>query len=327
MRIGVCVPMTDLWSSGVDELEAKLGGRAEIVRGVDQGLAEFGTLDAVVANPIDRSYFESAERLKALFVPFVGVNHLPADLLLERDVAVYNCHGNAESVAEKALAMTLAWFGRVIEYHNDLRRGVWHGFWVKKGREDFWHSIFRKRCAILGTGAIGEALAKLLKAFDCRVVGYRRRGGAPVPDGFDEVSTDLRRAIDGAEIVFVTLPLTDATRGLVDAEAIAAMRGAFIVNVGRGDVIDESALYRGLVDGTLAGAAIDVWYTYPEAGATEGAPSRFPIHTLTNVVLSPHVAGSTHEAVGINIRQTLENVALWAETGNARHRVDLAALY
>lgn len=327
MRIGLCVPMAGAWSAGADALERKLAGKAEIVRGIEAGLAAFGTLDAAVANPIDRSYFESARSLKALFVPFVGVNHLPADLLLSRGVSVFNCHGNAESVAEKALALTLAHFGRVIEYHNDLKKGVWHGFWVKKGREDFWHSIFRKRCAVLGTGAIGQALAKLLKAFDCEVVGYRRRAGEGAPPGFDGVTAELGQALAGAEIVFVTLPLTEATKGLIGSEAIRAMRGAFLVNVGRGDVVDEAALYEGLRDGTLAGAALDVWYTYPEDGSIVGWPSRYPIHEMPNVVLSPHVAGSTHEAVDINVEQTLANVERWALTGKAEHRVDLAALY
>jgi len=105
------------------------------------------------------------------------------------------------------------------------------------------------------------------------------------------------------------------------------MRGAFLVNVGRGEVVDEAALYEALRDGVLSGAGIDVWYTYPQGGSTLGAPSRFPIHTLPNVVLSPHVAGSTYEAVDLNARQTLDNVERWIRTGDAAHRVDLSAAY
>jgi phosphoglycerate dehydrogenase-like enzyme len=327
VRIGFCVPMNEVWTAGVDALESRLGPEVEIIRGVDATLAAFPGLDAVVANPLDRSYYESAKTLKALFVPFVGVNHVPADLLEARGVAVYNCHGNAEAVAERSLAMVLAFFGRVIEYHNDLRTLKWHGFWVHKGREDFWHSIFRKRCTILGVGAIGQMTARLLKAFDCRVTGYRRREGLEAPDMFDSVTTDLGKALEGAEIVFVTLPLTDATRGLVGRAQMEAMRGAFLVNVGRGEVVDEEALYKSLKDGTLTGAGIDVWYTYPKDGSTTGAPSRFPVHELPNVVLSPHVGGSTTEAGETNIRQTLGNVERWALTGDSVNRVDLAALY
>lgn len=327
MRIGFCVPMNEAWTAAADELERVFGGKVDVIRGLEPSLEVFSGLDAVIANVIDRSYYEKAVGLKAVFVPFVGVNHLPADLLLERGISVFNCHGNAGSVAERALAMALAGFGRIVEFHNDLRAEAWHGFWVNKGREDFWHSIFGKRCTVLGVGAIGGTLARLLKAFDCRVTGYRRKSGAPAPAHFDEVTTDLRAALTGAELVFVTLPLTDATRGLVGAAELEAMRGAFLVNVGRGEVVDEAALYAALKDGTLSGAGIDVWYTYPKNGSTRGAPSRFPIHELPNVVLSPHVAGSTWEAVDINVRQTLDNVKRWVETGDAIHRVDLAASY
>jgi phosphoglycerate dehydrogenase-like enzyme len=327
VRIGFCVPMNEIWTTEVDALERKLGPDVEIIRGVEASLAAFQGLDGVVANPLDRSYYESAKALKALFVPFVGVNHLPADLLKDRGVAVYNCHGNAEAVAERSLAMVLAFFGRVIEYHNDLRALEWHGFWVHKGREDFWRSIFRKRCTVLGVGAIGQMTARLLKAFDCRVTGYRRREGVEAPGVFDSVTTDLGKALEGAEIVFVTLPLTDATKGLVGRAQMEAMRGAFLVNVGRGEVVDEESLYNSLKDGTLAGAGIDVWYTYPQGGATKGAPSRFPIHELPNVVLSPHVGGSTMESGEMNIRQTVGNVERWALTGDSVNRVDLAALY
>jgi phosphoglycerate dehydrogenase-like enzyme len=327
MQVGFCIPMNDSWSAAIAGIESGLAGKARLVKGVQETLAQFSELDAVVANPLDVSYFERSTRLKALFVPFVGVNHLPAELLLERGVAVFNCHGNAESVAERALAMTLAGFGRIIEFHNDLRQGIWHGFWVNKGREDFWHSIFRKRCTILGAGAIGQSLAGLLKAFGCSVAGYRRKQSAPLPPGFDTMSADLVQAVTGAEIVFVTLPLTELTRGLVDAHVLSAMKGAYLVNVGRGDVVVEADLYQALVDGTLSGAALDVWYTYPEKGCTEGWPSRFPFHELPNVVLSPHVAGSTHEAVDMNVIQTVENVQRWVLTGDARHRVDLNASY
>lgn len=326
MTIGFCLPLNEVWTAAIDRLETERP-QARIVRGVDASQAAFDELDAVVANPIDAAYYEKATRLKAVFVPFVGVNHLPAELLARKGIAAYNCHGNAESVAERALVLALAGFGRVIEYHNDLKAGRWHGFWVNKGREDFWHSIFRARCAVLGTGAIGEALAKLLKAFDCHVVGYRRRSGLPKPEHFDEMAPSLAEAIQGARIVFVTLPLTDATRGLIGRAELQAMHGAYLVNVGRGEVVDEEALYEALKDGMLAGAGLDVWYRYPQGGSSEGWPSRFPIHELPNVVLSPHVAGSTFEAVDRNAELTAENISRYIDGLTPLHRVDLEAKY
>jgi phosphoglycerate dehydrogenase-like enzyme len=284
-------------------------------------------IDAVLASRVDAPFIDAATSLKAVFLPLTGVNHLPLELLARRGIRVYNVHGNAESVAQCALAMTLAFYGRTIEYHNDLRRGVWHGFWVGKGAEDEWSSIFRRDCAIFGTGAIGLALARLLKAFDCGVTGYRRREGLPAPPGFDRIETDFRRAVESSELLFVALPLSPETEGLFSKEILLSARGKFLVNVGRGRVIDEEGLYLALRDGVLKGAAIDTWYEYPKGGAVSGSPSRFPIHELPNVVLSPHVGGSAREASVIAAVQSMENVAEWLLTGRCSREVDLARMY
>jgi len=326
VKIGFYLPLNQTWRDGIKDL-SEMFPNVEFVEGSERCLSEFESLDAVVANPLPRERYEAASRLKAVFVPFVGINHLPSDLLLERKVAVFNCHGNAESVAERALALTLAAYGRVIEFHNDLRRGKWHGFWIGKGHEDFWHSLFRKPCAILGVGAIGTALAKLLKAFDCPVTGYRRKKASESQPYFDRVTNDVADAIRDAEIVFIALPLTAETEGLLSRELLSTMKGKFLVNVGRGAIVDEEGLYLALKDGVLAGAAIDTWYVYPPTGSSECAPSRFPIHELPNVVLSPHVAGMTVEAVAMNTAQTLGNVAEWLRTGSCGTKVDLRANY
>ncbi|MBL8967726.1 MAG: hypothetical protein JNG85_12015, partial [Spirochaetaceae bacterium] len=284
-------------------------------------------LDAVLANRLPDEVYLRAERLKAVFVPFAGLNHLPAGLLAEKGVRVFNVHGNAEEVAERALAMTLDFMGRVTEFHNDLKGELWHGFWVGKGSEDFWSSLFRRKVAVFGVGAIGQVLARLLKAFDCEVTGYRRRGDAPVPPNFDRIEGDLAAAVAGAELLFVTLPLTPETKGLFSRELLMGAKGKFLVNVGRGEVVDEEGLYLALKEGVLRGAAIDTWYTYPQGGAVRGAPSRYPIHGLPNVILSPHVAGSAHEAAAANADQAIENIAEWLETGNCRREADIRAMY
>lgn len=325
--VGFAVPDSGLWAEQIDRVQAGFGTELRIVRGVDACTAQMAALDVLVANPLDKAYFREAEALKALFVPFVGINHLPIDLLVERGVAVFNCHGNAFSVAERALALALAGLGRLVEYHNDLRSGLWHGFWVGKGKEDFWHSIEGLDCAILGTGAIGQHLARMLKAFNCRVYGFRRQANAQLPEYFDKVGTDLAACLSGADLVFITLPLTEATRRLVDEPVLASIPGAFLVNVGRAEIVEEAALYAALRDGRLAGAGLDVWYQYPPAGEDRGQPSRYPIHELPNVVLSPHVAGSTHRAADQNVRLTVENLVRYLRSGQAMHRVDFAARY
>jgi len=326
MIVGSFLPFGSAWTNRLRELAARFPGH-EIIVEPEQSRAALPKLDAIVALQLEASAYEAAASLKAVFVPFTGLNHLPAALLAARGVRAYNVHGNAESVAQCALAMTLAAYGRVIEFHNDLAALRWHGFWVGAGAEDQWSSIYRRPAAIFGVGAIGSAIARILKAFDCPVVGYRRRPGLAVPPGFDRIETDLAAAVAGAELLFVALPLTPATRGIFTRELLLSMRGKFLVNVGRGPLVDEEGLYIALREGVLKGAAIDTWYVYPQGGSTRGEPSHFPIHELPNVVLSPHVGGSSREAAGINMDQTLDNIASWLRTGACPSEVDLREMY
>jgi phosphoglycerate dehydrogenase-like enzyme len=158
------------------------------------------------------------------------------------------------------------------------------------------------------------------------VYGWRRKVGQAVPEGFDAVLPDLASVIGKAEIVFVALPATPATEGILTREILASMRGKFLVNVGRGSLVDEEGLYLALRDGVLKGAAIDTWYQYPKEGRV-GPPSRFPIQELGNVVLSPHVGGSTNQAKERTADRTIANIAQYLRTGSCSDEVDLGAAY
>jgi phosphoglycerate dehydrogenase-like enzyme len=326
MTLGSFMPLSSSWTA---KLQALASEHPELELIVDPVIARASLprLDAILALRLEEEAYAEASSLKAVFVPFTGLNHLPSELLSSRGVRTFNVHGNAESVAQCAIAMTLAFYGRTIEYHNDLREAKWHGFWVGAGAEDEWSSIYRRRAAVFGVGAIGSAIARVLKAFDCPVVGYRRRSDLPAPPCFDAIESDLGAAVRDAEILFVALPLTSATAGLFSKELLMGARGKFLVNVGRGPVVDEEGLYLALSKGILKGAAIDTWYSYPQAGATSGAPSRFPIHMLPNVVLSPHVGGSTREAASLNQGETIANIRAWLSCEVCPNEVDLRELY
>lgn len=326
MRLGSFMPLHSAWKPRLEALQARHPAH-EILIDPRASQEAVGSLDAILAGRLDRTVFTAAASLKTLFVPISGLNHLPADLLLARGVRVYNVHGNAPGVAQCALAMAMAFYGRLIEFHNDLRETKWHGFWVGRGAEDEWNSLFGRTATVFGTGAIGVALAKLLKAFDCTVIGYRRKTDAPPPPYFDRIESDLAQAVADSELLFIALPLTPATEGLFTKELLLSAHGKFLVNVGRGAIVDEEGLYLALKNGVLKGAGIDTWYTYPQGGATVGAPSRFPIHELPNVILSPHVAGSTTDGIRQGMEDTLENIEQWLATGSCAREVDLREMY
>jgi phosphoglycerate dehydrogenase-like enzyme len=326
MIVGSLLSPSPAWRAALESLAREHAGH-EII--VERGMARevLHRLDLILASNLDEETLARSVSLKALFVPFVGVDHLPVQSLLERGVRVFNTHGNAESVAQCAIAMTLAFYGRTIEYHNDLRRSIWHGFWVGGGDEDLWSSIWGRSCAVFGTGAIGRSIARILKAFDCTVVGYRRHPETGTPPGFDRIESDLRAAVDSSELLFIALPKTPATTNLFSKDILMSARDKFLVNVGRGAVVDEEGLYLALKTGVLKGAAIDTWYSYPPRGGTVCAPSRFPIHELPNVVLSPHVGGSTHEAQAVLIAQTCANISRFLRLEDCEDEVDLRELY
>jgi phosphoglycerate dehydrogenase-like enzyme len=136
---------------------------------------------------------------------------------------------------------------------------------------------------IVGLGEIGSETARLAQAFGMRVLAVKRDASGSVPH-VDELhpATELPTLVTQADAIVVTLPLTDATRGLLDADTLAAVKpGAVLVNVGRGAVVDEAALVERLQDGTLAGAALDVFTEEP-------LPQDSPLWALDNVIVSPH---------------------------------------
>ena len=131
----------------------------------------------------------------------------------------------------------------------------------------------------------------------------------------------------GAELVFVALPLTSETFAIVNQEVLDAMGSAYLINISRGKVVEEKALAESLMSGKLAGAAIDVWYDYPSIDRPVTLPSRYPIHTLPNVVLSPHVGSWTTESMQAMVDGTVESIGHYLLTGNPIDIVDLEKMY
>ena len=315
-----------LWLEKIEQLRNEFP-RVDFITGVQKVDREIKNADAVVAGEIKREVIQRAKKLKIIFVPYVGIDALPLDYIKTHGIRISNVHGNARSVAERCIALALSFYGKIIDYHNDLKQFKWHGYWAKGTLSDTWESIQGKTCTVIGTGEIGKAIARYLKVFDCRTIGFKKRAVTEKPDCFDEITTDLNEALEKGELIFVTLPLTEDTRGMFSAEILHRLKGKFLVNVGRGLIVDEEGLYRALKEGILAGAGIDTWYNYPEKGETTTKPSKYPIHELPNVILSPHLAGFTPQAAGVNIEQTIENIRSYIQTGRATYEVDPDLMY
>jgi phosphoglycerate dehydrogenase-like enzyme len=175
---------------------------------------------------------------------------------------------------------------------------------------------------IVGLGQIGAEVARLAAGFGMRVIGLNRGGGGGWPHVDEVAGIDALGAwLPSADAIVVSAPLTDETRGLIGAAALARMRpGAILINVGRGGVVDEAALIDALRDGRLAGAALDVF-------AEEPLPAENPLWELPNVLVSPHTAALSVDENARIVSLFVENIGRYLRGDALRNRVDPELLY
>jgi phosphoglycerate dehydrogenase-like enzyme len=255
--------------------------------------------DIVVGWRCTPEFLDAAKQLKLWIFPGVGVQRLVPlflDMPADRRPALCNCHGNTYATAQHAVALLLALANRVVPHHNWLAGGQW-----RKGDADAMSTTLRKRqVGLLGYGKVNEKVHRFLSGFDVQFNVLRRNPGKSaieLPVAAEYGPDRLGEFMQASDILLTALPETPHTRGLVGADELAALGpDGLVVNVGRGPVIDEAALYHALRDGVIAGAAIDVWYDYrpepDEAGRKYPWSPDNPFHELPIMVLSPHRAAS-----------------------------------
>ncbi len=326
MKVFVLTNVTEYFLKKLEELREQFPNFEYIIpKSREEAENELVNVDAIIGASLSESQIDKAIRLKYIFVPWTGVNELPIDKLRERKLFVSNSHGNGKIVAEKAVGLALTLLQRNVEYHNDLMKGIWHGYTVGSKSEDYWVSLQGKKVSILGFGTIGRHIAKLLSGFECEIMAYKKN---PVSvDDVKYVTKNLEEALQFGKVIFLALPLTKETKGIINKENINLLEGKFLVNVGRGELIDEQTLYIALKDKILLGAAIDTWYQYPRFDENCVQPSKYPIHRFNNVVLSPHVAGFTIEGQVGRIDETIENLRYTLLTGKPKNIVNLDEEY
>lgn len=263
--------------------------------------------DAVIAGKLTTEELNNAARLKSVIVPFTGLNNIPMELINERNIKIYNTHANAPYAAEHAVALAFALLGKVVPFHIDLKKGIWSR---TKETDDMWITISNKKIGIMGYGHIGRYIAKYLKPFRVQITGLRRNPKTLSDEFADKITGDFEDFINNSDIIFNVLPLNPETKHIINSENIDKFKGKYIITVGRGETIHEEVLYNGLTNGIIKGAAIDVWYNYPGKNSEPVMPSKFPFWKLPNVVMSPHKASHTAEAVKAMIEDTCNNIRM-----------------
>lgn len=221
----------------------------------------------------------TAKRLRWIHVSSAGVDRVLSDEIRRRDIVVTNTRGVLDTtMAEYVLSLLLAWV-------KDLP-----GTLERQGRHEWEHRPTRRlaglRALVVGVGGIGRSTAAMLRAVGVEVdgVGRTARTGEP-PFGTVYAQSSLADVVGDYDAVVVAAPLTRETRGMINARTLDAMRtSAYLINVGRGGLVDEPALVEALRGGGLAGAALDVF-------ATEPLPPKHPLWEMPGVIVSPHMAG------------------------------------
>ncbi|MFW6298839.1 MAG: NAD(P)-dependent oxidoreductase [Bacillota bacterium] len=261
---------------------------------------------------------EVHDTLKAVIIPFTGHNGIDIEALKQKNVALFNTQAHSHFVSEKALMLTLALLGNLPHYHNNLKAGDWSGRNLPSRVR--WVSLWNKHVGIFGYGMIGRTLKTLLDPFNVTVHVIDRGKDYPGVT----VEKDLYALTTNTDITIIAAPLTDATENAFSGPVLDQLKDKYLINVGRGRIIDEKALYERLESGFIKGFASDVWFQYPKKNESL-APSKYPIHTLENVVLSPHTGGFTTEAEGLMLASLVEKLKK-IEAGNFEDALDLTRL-
>jgi len=232
-----------------------------------------------------------APKLKMLHLPGAGTDDIAFDAV-PAQATVCNVFEHEIGIAEYVLSAMLQWVIGIPRMDAALRRGEWYGSHLSGPRHG---ELYGQTLGIVGYGRIGREVASRARAFAMKVVACSR---TPKPgDGLVERVEPMEKldaVLAQSDFVLLATPLDSTTAGLIGRERIGKMKStSFIINVARGALIDEKALYEACRDRRIGGAAIDTWYRYPAQGETIGEPSSLPFRDLDNVIMTPHGSGWT----------------------------------
>lgn len=248
----------------------------------------------ILANqPIPEAALAEWQKVKCLAVAFTGVDHIPLAACREREITVCNCAGYATAaVADLVFGMLISRYRNLEACENAVRAGG-----TKAGLIGF--ELEGKTFGIVGAGAIGCRVARIAQAFGCTVYAWSR-----TQKDIEGVTwTDLDTLLSTCDIVSLHVPLTEETRGLINAEKLSLMKpSAVLINTARGPVVDAAALSDALNEGRLAGACIDVFDTEPPL------PSDTPLLQAKNLTATPHIGFATNEAFLKRAHMVFENI-------------------
>ncbi|NLK08932.1 MAG: phosphoglycerate dehydrogenase [Firmicutes bacterium] len=310
---------------GVQEAGVKAlhrsGWQVDIVTDVwteEELSSAIGRYDALIirsATKVTSRVIESADRLKVIGRAGVGVDNIDLEAATRRGIVVVNApDGNTIAAAEHSLALMLALARNIPRADYGLKNGNW------ERKKLVGVELRQKTLGILGLGRIGSAVARRAQAFDMVCIGYDPHITPERAKHMGVEAVSLQELLSRSDFVTIHMPLTEQTRHLLDADAIASMKkGIRIINVARGGIVCEDALAAALKENHVAGAALDVFEEEPLGES--------PLLGCPNVVLTPHLGASTEEAqlhVAMDVADAIASLLNGGLPNNAVNMVGIA---
>lgn len=282
------------------ETEAALPAGSEVVWSASREPGDLAALvadaDVLVSARCPKEVGAAGTGLRLVHVAGAGTDGIDVGAL-PAGAVVANTFHHEDSIAEYVVASAILLRRGFLAQDAALRAGDWPTP-AHDPAAPWAESLHGATVGLVGFGHIGARTWDRLRAFGARGVAVSRRGAIDVAaHGLAWAGSTAERLGDllaESDVVVLSAPLTPETEGMIGAAELASMKGsAVLVNVGRGLLVGEAALYAALRDATIGGAAIDVWYGYPEPGTSHGEPSSLPFRELGNVLMTPHSSGLT----------------------------------
>ncbi len=261
--------------------------------------------DIIIANkaPLNATTLNGANNLKLICETATGYNNVDLDFCKAHGIRVTNVVGySTPIVAQHTFAMALYLLEKLPVYDTYVKNGDYEKCPIFTCFEPFFTELEGKTWGIIGLGNIGRKVAEIAKVFGCRVIYYSASGNNTTTD-YERVDFDTLLA--DSDILSLHCPLTDRTQNIINAQALAKMKNtAILINVARGPVVDEQALYDALVNGTIAAAGLDVLVKEPIAADNPLGK----IKDSTKLLITPHMAWGSHEARERCAKEVYQNI-------------------
>jgi D-3-phosphoglycerate dehydrogenase len=297
----------ELKQSGYAEIKKLSGalGEADLIKEI-RGVHILGIRSKT---RVTEAVLEKADKLLAIGAFCIGINQVDLKSATKKGIAVFNApYSNTRSVAELVIGLCVMLIRKITDKNAAAHRGVW----LKEAKGAF--ELRGKTLGIVGYGNIGSQVSVMAEALGMNVVYYDVL--TKLPHGNAKQIRDLKELLKQSNIVTLHVPSDATTRNMINAETLAAMpKGSIFLNYSRGDVVDLDALKTAIEKGSISGAAIDV---FPEEPEKNGDELVTVLQNLPNVILTPHVGGSTEEAqanIGLDVTSKLIN---YLELGTSR---------